>query len=123
MTEISILPPSIAASEADLFGPLEDTGPRVGADAGAPMTRTRVLLDAGPLQAGIWECTPGGWSITNRPTTEIVHILWGTARITDVSGAVRVLTAGSVCVLPLGWSGRWDIDESIRKVYVTVEGL
>ena len=123
MTEISILPPSLAVSEADLFGPLDDTGPRAGADSGTPMTWLRVLHDAGPLNVGIWECTPGGWSITNRPTTEIVHILRGSARITDASGAVRVLTAGSVCVLPMGWSGRWDIDETVRKVYVTVEGL
>ncbi len=123
MTEISILPASLAITEADLFGPLEDTGLRAGADSGTPTTWTRVLLDAGPLNVGIWECTPGGWSITNRPNTEIVHILRGAARITDVSGEVRHLGAGSVCVLPIGWSGRWDIDETIRKVYVTVEGL
>jgi uncharacterized cupin superfamily protein len=52
-----------------------------------------------------------------------VHILRGSARITDTSGSVRLLTAGSVCVLPVGWSGRWDIDETVRKVYVTIEGL
>ena len=123
MTDISILPASLAVSEADLFGPLPDTGLRAGADSGTPTTWTRVLLDAGPLNVGIWECTPGGWSITNRPTTEIVHILHGSARLTDVSGEVRHLRAGSVCVLPMGWSGRWDIDETTRKVYVVVEGL
>jgi len=45
------------------------------------MTWLRVLHDAAPLNVGIWECTPGGWS------------------------------------------GRWDIDETIRKVYVTIEGI
>jgi len=82
-----------------------------------------VLLDAGPLQAGIWECTPGGWSITHRPNTEVVHILRGLARITDADGTVHELVAGAVHVFPLGWTGRWDIVETIRKVYVTVEGL
>jgi uncharacterized cupin superfamily protein len=123
MPDVSILPPSLAASEADLLGPLEDTGPRVGADVGEPMTGTRVLLDAGPLQAGIWDCTPGGWAITDRPNTEIVHVLRGAATITDADGSVRRLVAGTVCILPRGWSGRWDITETIRKVYVTVEGL
>ncbi len=123
MPDASILPASIHATVADIMGPLEDTGPRAGADAGAPMTATRVLLDAGPLQAGIWECTPGGWSITRRPNTEVVHILRGLARITDADGAVYELVAGSVHVFPVGWSGRWDIVETIRKVYVTIEGL
>ena len=122
MTDVSILPASINQAEADLFGPLEDTGPRIGADSGSPMTGTRTLLDAGPLQCGIWECSPGGWSITNRPNTEVVHILRGAARITDADGTVHLLRPGTVHVFPLGWSGRWDIDETIRKVFVTVEG-
>jgi uncharacterized cupin superfamily protein len=123
MTEVSILPSSINQAEADLLGPLEDTGPRVGADSGTPTTGTRTLLDAGALQCGIWECTPGGWSIANRPNTEVVHILRGAARITDADGTVHQLRPGSVHVFPLGWSGRWDIDATIRKVYVTIEGL
>ena len=121
MTDISTLPASVAASGEDLFGPLEDTGPRAGADRGQPMTALRILADVGPVQAGIWECTPGGWSIENRPNTEVVHILRGVARITDADGTVRRLVAGSVVVLPVGWSGRWDIDETVRKLYVTIE--
>jgi uncharacterized cupin superfamily protein len=112
---------SVAATEADLLGPLDPTGPRAGADRGEPMTATRVLADTGPVSVGVWECTPGGWSIENRPNTEIVHILAGAARITDADGTVRELVAGSVVVLPAGWSGRWDIDETVRKLYVTVE--
>jgi uncharacterized cupin superfamily protein len=123
MTDVSILPASINQAMADLFGPLQDTGPRLGADSGAPMTGTRTLLDAGALQCGIWECTPGGWSITDRSNTEVVHILRGAAQITDADGTVHQLRPGSVHVFPLGWSGRWDIAETIRKVYVTVEGL
>lgn len=121
MTDITSLPASVAASEADLFGPLEPSGPRAGADRGEPMTATRVLSDVGPVQVGVWECTPGGWSIENRANTEVVRILRGVARITDADGAVHELVAGSVVVLPVGWSGRWDIDETVRKLYVTIE--
>jgi hypothetical protein len=113
---------SIAATDEELMGPLEPTGPRIGADSGQPMTATRVLHDAPPIQVGVWECTPGGWSIENRPNTEIVHILGGVARITDADGAVRDLRPGSVVVLPRGWSGRWDITQTVRKLYVTIEG-
>jgi uncharacterized cupin superfamily protein len=121
MTDITILPASVSVSEAELLGPIEPSGPRAGADSGEPTTWTRVLSDAGPVQVGIWECTPGGWSIENRPNTEIVHVLRGAARITDRDGSIRELSAGSVVVLPVGWSGRWDITETIRKLYVTIE--
>lgn len=112
---------SLSLSRADIEGPLEDTGPRVGADRGAPMTAIRVILDAPPIQVGVWECTPGGWAIVDRPNTEIIQVVSGRATLTDADGAVRDLAAGSVVVLPVGWSGRWDITETIRKVYVTVE--
>lgn len=121
MTDLQGLPASLAIAEPDLFGDLPSTGLRSGADSGEPMTWTLVLHDAPPINCGIWECTPGGWTITNRPNTEIIHVLRGRARITDADGSVRHLGAGSVVVLPAGWSGRWDIDETIRKVYVTIE--
>lgn len=122
MTDTIALPASIAVDDADLFGPLADTGPRAGADSGTPMTALRVLHDDGPVNVGIWECTPGGWSIEHRTNTEIVRILSGRARITDADGAVRELGPGSVVVLPRGWSGRWDITQTVRKLYVTIEG-
>ena len=116
------VPGAIAAPEADLFGPLESTGPRAGADSGQPMTAIRVLHEAGALQVGIWECTPGGWAIDHRTNTETVHILAGQGRITDADGTVHELRPGVAMVLPLGWSGRWDITETLRKLYVTLEG-
>jgi hypothetical protein len=123
MTDKLVPPPaSIAAGEADLFGPLEPAGPRAGADRGQPMMAIRVLHHDGPLEVGVWECTPGGWAIQNRANTETVRILAGRGRITDADGTVRELEPGVVMVLPLGWSGRWDITETLRKLYVTLEG-
>ncbi|MBF8291167.1 MAG: hypothetical protein HW391_2135 [Chloroflexi bacterium] len=120
MTTPGTLMASIAAGEADLFGPLEVVGPRIGADRGEPVMSIRVLHRDGPLEVGIWECTPGGWAIEHRPNTETVHILAGRGRITDADGTVHELEAGVAIVLPLGWSGRWDITETLRKLYVTV---
>jgi len=71
------------------------------------------------VQVGLWECTPGGWTITDRPDTETVRILSGRARLTDAGGASVELSAGDVLVLPKGWSGRWDILETVRKLFVT----
>ena len=96
MTDITALPASIAASESDLFGPLEPTGPRAGADRGQPMTAIRVLSDVGPVQVGVWECTPGGWSIENRPNTEVVRIL-------RASPTSRTRTARNTSWSPAPW--------------------
>jgi uncharacterized protein len=112
----------IPADSGLLEGPLEDWGPRAGADSGEPMTSGRVLqagADGLPL-VGIWECTPGGWSIENRPDTETVMLLKGRARLTDADGSSTELGPGEGIVLPRGWSGRWDILETTRKFYVVV---
>lgn len=124
MTGTAASPASIAAPTDLLFGELEPTGPRAGADHGHPMTATRVLHASpdGALQVGIWECTAGGWSIVDRPDTETVHILSGHARITDADGTTHDLLAGDAIVLPRGWSGRWDILETTRKLYVIRAG-
>ena len=76
--------------------------------------------DAGPVEVGVWACTPGGWAITDRPDTETVQILSGRARLTDAGGRAAELGPGDVLVLPRGWSGRWDVLEPVRKLYVIV---
>jgi uncharacterized cupin superfamily protein len=110
-----------AVPDADFDGALEDWGPRLGADVGAPVTSGRVFYEADGVQVGVWECTPGGWAIENRPDTETVRILAGRARITDAGGASVELTAGDALVLPKGWSGRWDVLETVRKHFVVVQ--
>jgi uncharacterized protein len=114
----------IAAHRADLEGPLEDWGRRAGADTGDPMTSGKILQpggDAGP-EVGIWECTPGGWAIEDRPDCETAVLLSGRARLTGADGSSVELGPGETVVLPRGWTGRWDILETVRKVYVVSRG-
>ena len=112
-------PSLVATPGPELAGDLEDWGPRVGADAGEPMTRGRVLYEGNGIQVGVWECTPGGWTIKDRPDHETVQILTGRARLTNADGTSAELTAGDVLTLPKGWSGRWDILETVRKFFIT----
>lgn len=109
-----------SASRAEIAGPLLATGPRQGADAGDPQTSTLVLREAGDgvPSVGVWECTPGGWAIEDRPDTEVVLVLSGRATLTSSDGEATEIGPGDVAVLPLGWSGRWDVLETLRKVYV-----
>lgn len=113
-------PSLIPASVADLRGPLDDWGPRAGADSGDPRTSGRILQadSDGVPQVGIWECTPGSWPVRDRADTEVVQILSGRARITDEGGASVELGPGDGVVLPKWWSGRWEILETVRKLYV-----
>lgn len=117
-------PALFGAPGAALVGPLDDWGPRVGADDGDPRMSGRILFETADhsVEIGIWACTPGGWAITDRPDTETVQILSGRARLTDAGTAGAAspveLGPGDVLVLPKGWSGRWDILEPVRKLYV-----
>lgn len=119
---------SLSAAHAIAVSPeapaeaLEPYGPRAGADRGDPQTSGRVVYRSpeGSIEVGIWECTPGGWPIVDRPNTETVMTLHGRATITDADGTRHELVPGTSLTLPLGWSGRWDIHETLRKVYVTI---
>ena len=96
-------------------------GPRAGADRGDPQMSLAEIYADGETEVGIWECTPGGWHIENRPDTEVVHILTGRVAMTDDStGEITEIGPGDVMVLPKGWSGRWDVLETTRKLYVVV---
>ena len=99
---------------------LTPAGPRLGADSGNPQTSVREISNDGAVKVGVWECTPGGWAIVNRGDTEIASVISGAGTITDADGAQHALGPGSVVTLPKGWSGRWDITQTLRKVYVIV---
>jgi uncharacterized cupin superfamily protein len=109
--------PSVAAPETI---ELEPADVREGADSGYPEISVKEISSANGIDVGVWECTPGGWPIENRPNTEVCFIVSGTGVITDADGTKRQLAPGSILTLPKGWSGRWDITSTLRKVYVIV---
>ncbi len=99
---------------------LTPIGQRDGTDQGDPQVSAQVIFREGPIHVGVWECKPGGWPIVDRGDTETATIVSGSGTITDADGTEHALVAGSVVTLPKGWSGRWDITETLRKVYVIV---
>lgn len=99
-------------------GELTSVGQRKGADSGDPQMKVKVLAPEAEGSLAVWECQPGGWPVINRPDTEFAYILSGHARLTDNStGEAIDVTGGDLVILPQGWTGRWDILETIRKVY------
>ncbi|TRA95283.1 MULTISPECIES: cupin domain-containing protein [Rhizobium/Agrobacterium group] len=99
-------------------GHLPSAGQRPGADSGDPQLGVLRIAPNAMGNVGIWECQPGGWPVRNRADTEVGYILAGVATLTDAStGITTKITAGDLFVLPKGWTGRWDVIETIRKVY------
>ncbi len=115
MTALTALPtPSV--TDAAAYGPLEDWGPLEEA-TGDPMQTSGVTIwEEGEASAGIWECTPGPsrWLLD---THEVIQLVAGRMTVTPDGGEARELGAGDLAVFPKGWSGTWEIHETVRKVY------
>ena len=101
------------ASEAEL----EDWGPLPEA-TGEPMQTSGITMwSDGPKEAGVWQCTPGPsrWKLE---TNEFVYLLAGRMTVTPDDGEPQEIGPGDTVVFPIGWTGTWQIHETVRKLYV-----
>jgi uncharacterized cupin superfamily protein len=97
-------------AELEDWGPLEEaTGPEMTTSG------LEVWVD-GDCSGGIWQCTPGlsHWTLE---THEVIHLVSGRMTVTPDGGEATEVGAGDMAVFPKGWSGSWDIHETVRKVY------
>jgi uncharacterized cupin superfamily protein len=76
------------------------------------------------LYAGIWQATPGSWSVSYAEW-EYFHILAGLSILTDAEGNATRLTPGTRLILRPGFTGTWQVVETTLKDYVirTFAGL
>jgi uncharacterized protein len=65
--------------------------------------------------AGVWECSPGTFTTQKKGVFETSQVISGRATVTSDEGTVQEISAGSMVVLPDGWSGTWQVHETIRK--------
>ena len=112
MTQAVLTPMIAGAAEAELedWGPLEEaTGPEMA-------TRGVELWAEGEASAGIWQCAPGPsrWTLE---TNEVIYLVAGRMTVTPEGGESAQIGAGDMAVFPKGWTGTWDIHETVRKVY------
>ena len=115
-------PPQLLVPPAYLAEVLEPQGLHKlwveGEDRGLPKVSTKLFEQGNTMGAGLWECTPGSWSIT-RDTTESFLVLQGKATLTEADGRLRVeLRPGMWHTTPSGWNGRWEVKETVRKMFV-----
>lgn len=113
MNAIAAITPHVAGATT---AALEDWGPLPEATGPAMATAGVTVWEDGPASAGIWECAPGPsyWTLE---THEVIHIVKGSMTVTPDGGEPTELRVGDVAVFPRGWSGSWDIHETLRKVF------
>ncbi len=113
------MPSMVIVKAAEISGAeLAPAGHRPGADRGDPQLGIQMLAPEAAGKLGIWECTPGGWPVVDRPDSEFSYIISGKARLVDAAtGAVTEIGAGDLVILPKGWNGRWDVSETVRKIF------
>lgn len=77
---------------------------------------------SGELDAGIWSCETGAWTIAFAPNKdEFFCVIEGRIRITDNQGRPQEFGPGDACVIPAGFVGTFEVLEPVRKHYVVLE--
>jgi uncharacterized protein len=112
MTQAVITALLAGAADAEL----EDWGPLPEATAHPMATHGLEVWVDGEKSAGIWQCTsgPSHWV---QEENEVIYVLSGRMTVTQEGGEPTEIGTGDVAVFPLGWTGTWDIHETVRKVY------
>ena len=85
--------------------------------AGNPEHRTWNLEERDGLYCGLWQSTPGTWTISY-DEWEYCHILSGVSVLTDADGTAQTVRAGDSFVLRPGYVGTWCVVETTLKEYV-----
>jgi uncharacterized cupin superfamily protein len=117
MTHVDMTTPHLrniaAARDLEDWGPLEEAS-----DPGTPMqTAGLTLWKDGEQEVGLWECTagPSHWTLE---THEEIYVIAGRMTVTPDGGEPLEVGAGDAAVFPRGWTGDWQIHETLRKLYV-----
>lgn len=95
-------------------------GVKPGATSGTP-TESDFTIHAGDgVDMGVWECTPGIWPSSKVGVGELMVFTAGRGTIVDADGARHEIRPGVAVYLPDGWTGHWEVEETVRKVYALV---
>lgn len=97
--------------------PIHATPPAADILSGDPQFTSWKLEDDNGLRCGLWQCTPGKWSMTY-DVWEYVHILEGFAVITPDNGEPVELRASDSYILRVGLRCTWDVKETVLKEFV-----
>lgn len=104
----------IERSERDLAADLPDWEIE-----GSPQHTTELRFQGagGKLIAGTWTSTPGKWRAFGGKD-EFCQIVSGHCRLIDDNGVAKDFKAGDSFMIPIGFSGYWEVIETTTKQFV-----
>lgn len=97
---------SVVPADAVLSGAANETG------------EVHMAAIDGKVTIGTWECTPYAEELSCPDFSEYSTILKGKVALTNPDGQVEIFETGDSYVLPVGWQGRFEVLETLRKIYV-----
>ena len=88
--------------------------------AGELNMRVASLFDGKQLRASIFESTPAKTDHRTRPTDvdEFVLVLSGKLILTEPNGTRHEFVPGDTLVLPVGYTGTWEMQGNYREIAV-----
>ncbi len=101
MEACSVVPP-----EAVLSGKAEETG--------------AMHLEAGDgkFLIGTWECTPYAELLAYPDNHEFCVVVSGRVALTNPDGSVNEFGPGDCYIVPKGFDGKFEVLETLRKIYI-----
>lgn len=117
--------PAGAAVHPDTFDLVHEPVPAAAAAAGTPSTAVQELGRFGGVDLGVWEMTEGGMYDTE--ADEVFVVLSGRATVQFLSPggsveSVQELGPHTLMRLTAGTRTRWDVTQTLRKIYLTAPG-
>jgi uncharacterized cupin superfamily protein len=91
--------------------------------AGELNMRVATLFEGKELRVSIFESTPAKTDHRTRPTTidEFVYVLSGKLILTEPNGTRHEYLPGDSLVLPIGYTGTWEMQGNYRELVVLMQ--
>jgi uncharacterized cupin superfamily protein len=91
--------------------------------AGELNMRVASLFEGGELRVSIFESTPAKTDHRTRPTDidEFVYVLSGKLILTEPNGTRHEYLPGDSLVLPIGYTGTWEMQGNYRELVVLAQ--
>lgn len=85
--------------------------------------RVATLFEGAELRVSIFESTPAKTDHRTRPTDvdEFVYVLSGKLILTEPNGSVHEYLPGDALVLPIGYTGTWEMQGNYRELVVLMQ--
>jgi uncharacterized cupin superfamily protein len=92
-------------------------------EAGELNMRVATLFEGAELRVSIFESTPARTNHRTRPTDidEFVTVLSGKLILTEPNGTVHEFLPGDSLVLPVGFTGTWEMQGNYRELVVIMK--